>query len=112
MSAPPGYTLYSYFRSSASWRVRAALHLKGLDYTYAPVHLLEGGGQQFGAAYRALNPLSELPCLVVHPGGAGGAPADIALAQSVAILEYLEEAHPEPPRRMRRSTAVSSPYRT
>lgn len=89
----PRYTLYSYFRSSASWRVRAALHLKGLDFAYVPVHLLEGGGQQFSAAYRALNPLSELPCLVVH--GEAGAP-DVALGQSVAILEYLEEVHPRP----------------
>lgn len=92
MSAP--YTLYSYFRSSSSWRVRAALELKGLEYAYVPVHLLEGGGQQFSASYSALNPLSEVPCLVVHdPDGA----VDVALAQSVAILEYLEEVHPDPP---------------
>lgn len=88
----PRYTLYSYFRSSASWRVRSALALKGVPYTYAPIHLLEGGGQQFGATYRALNPMSELPALAIHEGDHLVA----VLAQSVAILEYLEEQHPEP----------------
>jgi len=88
------YTLYSYFRSSASFRVRIALGLKGLDYTYTPVHLVKGGGEHLLPAYRALNPMAELPCLVVHDD-AGRATA--ALAQSVAILEYLEEVHPEPP---------------
>lgn len=89
----PTYTLYSYFRSSASFRVRAALALKGIAYRYEPVHLLEGGGQHLQPAYRALNPMAELPTLVVH--GPDGAPV-AALAQSVAILEYLEEVHPEP----------------
>ncbi|MFO0749436.1 MAG: maleylacetoacetate isomerase [Myxococcota bacterium] len=87
------YTLYSYFRSSASFRVRAALRLKGIAYRYEPVHLLEGGGQHLQAAYRALNPMAELPTLVVH---ADDGSAIAALAQSVAILEYLEEVHPEP----------------
>jgi maleylacetoacetate isomerase len=89
----PRYTLYSYFRSSASYRVRIAMGLKGLDYDYVPVHLLEDGGQQYGEAYKALNPMSELPCLVVESEGQ----AAVALAQSVAILEYLEETHPVPP---------------
>lgn len=88
----PRYTLYSYFRSSASYRVRIALAFKGLDYGYLPVHLLEGGGQQYGEAYKALNPMSELPCLVVEEEGR----PPVALAQSVAILEYLEETHPSP----------------
>ncbi|PKN59048.1 MAG: maleylacetoacetate isomerase, partial [Deltaproteobacteria bacterium HGW-Deltaproteobacteria-14] len=91
MSAPT-YTLYSYFRSSASYRVRIALQHKGVAYDYVPIHLLEGGGQQFTARYRALNPMSELPTLVVR--GADG--TEVALAQSVAILEYLEETVPEP----------------
>ncbi len=86
------YALYAYFRSSASYRVRIALALKGLDYDYRPVHLLEAGGQQFTDAYRAVNPLSELPSLVVSAAGGGVT----AIAQSVAILEYLEEVHPEP----------------
>ena len=87
------YTLYSYFRSSASYRVRIALQYKGLAYDYAPVHLLADGGQQYAADYRAVNPMSELPSLVVRDA-AGGA---VTLAQSVAILEYLEETCPEPP---------------
>lgn len=91
MSAPT-YTLYSYFRSSASYRVRIALQHKSVAYDYVPVHLLADGGQQFTASYRSLNPMSELPSLVVR--GADG--AEVALAQSVAILEYLEETVPEP----------------
>lgn len=87
------YTLFSYFRSSASYRVRIALGLKGLEYTYVSVHLLEGGGQQYADAYRALNPMSELPSLVVRDAGGGEA----VLAQSVAILEFLEETVPSPP---------------
>lgn len=93
MSEAPTYTLYSYFRSSASFRVRAALRLKGIAYRYEPVHLVAGGGEHLLPAYRALNPMAELPTLVVH--GPDGAPIAV-LAQSVAILEYLEEAHPEP----------------
>ncbi|PIE19271.1 MAG: maleylacetoacetate isomerase [Proteobacteria bacterium] len=93
MSAP--YALYAYFRSSASYRVRIALAYKGLAYAYRPVHLLEGGGQQLSEAYRAVNPLAELPALVIEGAGQGG--ADAILAQSVAILEYLEEVHPQPP---------------
>lgn len=88
------YTLYSYYRSSASYRVRIALELKGLAYAYHAVHLLHGGGEHLQPAYRALNPMGELPCLVVH--GDDGAPR-AALGQSIAILEYLEEVYPEPP---------------
>ncbi|MCC6623012.1 MAG: maleylacetoacetate isomerase [Deltaproteobacteria bacterium] len=88
------YTLYSYFRSSASYRVRIALELKGIAFEYHAVHLLHGGGEHLQPAYRALNPMGELPCLIVRDE-AGVARA--ALAQSVAILEYLEEVHPEPP---------------
>lgn len=80
--------LYSYFRSSASYRVRIALNLKGLDYEYVPIHLLRNGGEQLTPAYRELNPDGLVPTLVD-----GGAP----LNQSLAILEYLEETHPEPP---------------
>jgi len=88
----PQLTLYSYFRSSASYRVRVALHWKGLAYTYVPVHLLADGGQQYADAYRAVNPMSELPSLVVRDADG----REATLAQSVAILEYLEEAHPTP----------------
>ncbi|MDT8992367.1 maleylacetoacetate isomerase [Curvibacter sp. APW13] len=79
--------LYSYFRSSASYRVRIALHLKGLDFDTVPVHLLRDGGEQHGEAYRAINPAQLVPALVDE---------SLALGQSVAIMEYLEEAYPSP----------------
>ena len=79
--------LYSYFRSSASYRVRIALNIKGIKYDYEPVNLLKA--EQRSGAYRALNPLGLLPALALDDG-------DI-LAQSLAILEYLEESHPQPP---------------
>jgi maleylpyruvate isomerase len=80
--------LYSYFRSSASFRVRIALALKGLDYDYAAVHLLQGGGQQFAAAFKAMNPAALVP--VLDDDGT-------VLTQSLAIIEYLEETRPQPP---------------
>lgn len=80
--------LYGYWRSSAVYRVRIALNLKGLAYETHPVHLLRDGGEQHGAAYRALNPQQLLPCLT---------DGDRVLTQSMAIMEYLEEMHPEPP---------------
>jgi maleylpyruvate isomerase len=79
--------LYSYFRSSAAYRVRIALNLKGLDYDYAPVHLLRDGGEQLKPEYRELNPDGIVPTLV---------DGDDVLTQSIAIIEYLEETHPEP----------------
>lgn len=86
--------LYSYFRSSTSFRIRIALHLKGLPFEYIPVHLLEDGGQQYKEAYLQKNPMGEVPTLVVTDE----AGQEIAsLAQSVAILEYLEETYPVPP---------------
>jgi maleylpyruvate isomerase len=83
-----GLRLYNYWRSSASHRVRIALQLKGLDYEYVAVNLGAGDGEQFSAAYRALNPQSRVPALETPDG---------ILTQSMAILEWLEEAHPEPP---------------
>ena len=80
--------LYNYFRSSASFRVRIALKLKGLPYEYAVVHLTRDGGQQFDPAFRAINPDALIP--VLDDGGR-------MLTQSLAIMEYLEETHPEPP---------------
>lgn len=79
--------LYSYFRSSAAYRVRIALQLKGLAFDTIPVHLLRNGGEQHGADYRALNPSELVPTLVDD---------DLTLGQSVAIMEYLEEAYPTP----------------
>ncbi|CAG9178497.1 Maleylpyruvate isomerase [Cupriavidus laharis] len=80
--------LYSYFRSSASYRVRIALELKGLPYDYVPVHLLKDGGQQLLPEFRALNPDGLVPALVLDDGQ--------VLQQSVAMIEYLDEIHPEP----------------
>src|SRR5579875_3502704 len=79
--------LYSYFRSSASYRVRIALNLKRLPYDYVPVHMLRDGGQQLKDEYRALNPDALVPTLV---------DGDATLQQSLAIIEYLDETHPEP----------------
>ena len=80
--------LYTYFRSSAAYRVRIALNLKGLAYDAVPVHLLNNGGEQLLPAYRALNPAALLPTL--DDDGA-------LLTQSLAIIEYLEERYPTPP---------------
>ena len=80
--------LYNYFRSSASFRVRIALNFKGLPYEYAVVHLTKGGGQQFAPEFRAINPDALIP--VLDDEGQ-------RLTQSLAIIEYLEETHPEPP---------------
>lgn len=79
--------LYSYFRSSAAYRVRIALNLKGLDADIIPVHLLKDGGQHHKPDYLALNPSALVPTLV---------DGDFALGQSMAILEYLEETRPQP----------------
>ena len=84
--------LYSYFRSSASYRVRIALNLKGLPYEVVPVHLIRHGGEQFVPEYRLLNPDALVPTLV-EEGAANAA----VLTQSIAIIEYLEEMHREPP---------------
>lgn len=80
--------LYSYWRSSAAYRVRIGLNLKGLAYQIAPVHLLRDGGEQHGAAFRAANPQGLVP--VLQHG-------QRMLRQSVAILEYLDETWPDQP---------------
>ncbi len=80
--------LYDYFRSSASYRVRIGLHLKGLAYESVPVHLVRDGGEQLKADYRAVNPSALVPSL--HDDGA-------TITQSLAILEYLDEMHPIAP---------------
>ena len=82
--------LYSYFRSSASYRVRIALALKGLDYDYAAVHLVNK--EQLSDAFRAMAPAQLVPALVVGEGA-----SEATLTQSLAIIEYLDETHPEPP---------------
>jgi maleylacetoacetate isomerase len=80
--------LYTYFRSSAAYRVRIALNLKGLQYEAVPVHLLRHGGEQLSASYRNINPSASVPTLQDERG---------TLTQSMAILEYLEETHRDVP---------------
>ncbi len=77
--------LYSFWRSSASYRVRIALNLKSLPYVTHGIDLTKDGGQQFGAAYRQVNPQSRVPTLV-HDGE--------RFTQSLAIIEYLDEVFP------------------
>lgn len=84
--------LYSYFRSSASYRVRIALNLKGLAYETIPVHLLKNGGEQLTPEYRKLNPDGLVPAFVDEL-----TENSVALTQSLAIIEYLDETHPQPP---------------
>lgn len=81
-----GYVLYDYWRSSAAYRVRIALNLKGLSYVSHPVHLVRDGGQQHSADYRAINPARLVPSLV---------DGEQVITQSLAIMEYLDETHPE-----------------
>jgi maleylpyruvate isomerase len=78
--------LYGYFRSSAAYRVRIALNLKGLEYEYVPIHLRKG--EQRSGSYRAVNPQELVPTLSDDRG---------TFTQSLAIIEYLEECYPEPP---------------
>jgi maleylacetoacetate isomerase/maleylpyruvate isomerase len=79
--------LYNYFRSTASWRVRIGLALKGLDYEYLPIHLRKN--EQSAGVFGAQQPSHLVPALVLDDG--------IWLSQSMAILEYLDETRPEPP---------------
>jgi maleylacetoacetate isomerase len=79
--------LYSYFRSSASYRVRIALALKGISYETVPVHLVQGKHTE--AAFVALNPQARVPALQLDDGE--------VLIQSLAIINYLDEVHPQPP---------------
>lgn len=80
-------TLYSYWRSSAAYRVRIGLNLKRLDYQLQPVHLVRDGGEQRADAYRALNPQQLVPMLL-H--------GSRRITQSLAILEYVDECWPQP----------------
>lgn len=78
--------LYDYYRSTACYRVRIALHLKNIPYTKVPIHLTEHGGEQHHAAYHHINPQELVPSLedqgqIIH--------------QSLAIIDYLEECHPQ-----------------
>lgn len=81
------FVLYNYFRSSASYRVRIALNLKSIDYEYRAVHLLNNGGEQHSTDYAKLNPSEQVPTLI-HNGK--------AIAQSIAIIDYLDRIKPTP----------------
>ena len=87
MSGAP-YELYSYWRSSAAFRVRIALNLKGLAHLQVPTNLSPGVQEQKSEAYRRVNPQGFVPALRTASG---------VLAESLAIIEYLDEMHPEPP---------------
>ena len=84
--------LYNYWRSSASWRVRIALGLKGLAYEYISVHLVKDGGQQRSAEHHARNPMEQVPTIELTVGGQRR-----MIGQSIAILELLDELYPETP---------------
>src|SRR5260370_39824727 len=81
--------LYSYFRSSAAYRTRIALNLKGIAFETVPVHLTRNGGEQHGAEFQAVNPQKRVPALALDTGD--------VLLQSLAIMEYLDEVYPDPP---------------
>ena len=80
--------LYTYFRSSAAYRVRIALNLKGLAYDSIPVHLLRDGGEHKKAAYKVKNPLGVVPTLETD---------SVVLTQSLAIMEWLDDSYPDQP---------------
>ena len=88
MSTTPELALYDYWRSSAGYRVRIALNLKGLPYQRKPVHLVRDGGEQHAAAFHDVNPQELVPALV---------DGQRVIRQSLAITEYLDEIHPDPP---------------
>jgi maleylacetoacetate isomerase len=81
--------LYSYFRSSAAYRVRIALNFKNLEYEIVPIHLVKDGGQHKRPDYCAINPQMRVPALRLPSGD--------VLVQSLAIIEYLEDLVPDPP---------------
>jgi maleylacetoacetate isomerase len=81
--------LYSYFRSSAAYRTRIALNLKGIAFETVPIHLTRGGGQQHTPEFQAVNPQKRVPALALDNGE--------VLLQSLAIIDYLDEVYPDPP---------------
>jgi maleylacetoacetate isomerase len=80
---------YTYFRSSAAYRVRIAFNLKGLPHEMVPVHLTKDGGYQRKPEFIAVNPQMRVPALMLSSGD--------VITQSLAIIEYLDDIHPEPP---------------
>ena len=83
---------YGYWRSSASYRVRIALHHKSIAFEYMPIHLIKDGGEQHGEAYREKNPMEQVPILEFEENGVVR-----RLGQSIAIMEWLEESFPAAP---------------
>jgi maleylacetoacetate isomerase len=81
--------LYTFFRSSAAYRLRIALNLKGLQAEMISIHLQKGGGQNRKDEYRRINPQMRVPALKIDSGD--------VLIQSLAIIDYLDEVHPQPP---------------
>lgn len=79
--------LYDYYRSTACYRVRIALHYKNIPYEIIPVHLVNNNGEQHHPDYLAINPQGLVPTLETN---------DVVLTQSLAIIDYLEETHPSP----------------
>jgi maleylacetoacetate isomerase len=86
------FTLHGYFRSSASYRVRIAMALKTIPFDQAPIHLVRDGGEQLRPEYRSINPDGLVPSLAHAVDGETN-----VLTQSLAIVEYLDELHPQPP---------------
>src|SRR5262245_23879030 len=80
--------LYDYANSSAAYRVRIAMNMKGIAYDRSAIHLVKDGGQQHSAAYKAINPQELVPALEVDGH---------VIGQSLAIIEYLDETYPAPP---------------
>lgn len=80
--------LYDYFRSTACYRVRIALHLKNIPFDKSEVHLVNNGGEQHSQEYQHINPQELVPSLDID---------GITISQSLAIIEYLDETYPEPP---------------
>ena len=84
----PPIKLYSYYRSSCSYRVRIGLYLKNLEFSYQAVHLIKSGGEQFKTEFQKINPFAQVPGLQVGKN---------FLSQSLPILLYLESLQSEPP---------------
>lgn len=80
------YQFYTYWRSSAAYRVRIVLNIKQLTAEHIPIHLVKDGGEQHSARYKAVNPQGLVPALV---------DGDFTIGQSLAIMEYLDEVHPQ-----------------
>lgn len=78
--------LYTYYRSSCAWRVRIALNITGMDVDMEPIHLVKNGGEQHSEEYKKVNPLEQVPALVVNE--------NLTLTQSVAIMEYIHDMKP------------------